>query len=59
VFSLFALFSATSPSLRINEVVAHVSRLQDFVSRVLKLDLNQQEFAYLKAIVLFSPGKRT
>lgn len=34
----------------------HIWKLQEFVSATAKLNIDQVEFAYLKAIVLFSPG---
>ena len=34
----------------------HIWKLQEFVTTTSKLDVDQTEFAYLKTIVLFSPG---
>ncbi len=35
----------------------HIWKLQEFVSTTSKLQVDGSEFAYLKAIVLFSPGE--
>ena len=50
------LFAANRSAAYVTEIANNVSRLQDFSSRLQKLEPSQQEFAYLKAIVLFSPG---
>lgn len=57
-FSTFTLFfsSANCSYAHLNDVTSHVLRLQEFVLKLQKLDLSVQEFAYLKAITLFSPG---
>jgi len=44
-------------SERVKRVIDTVTRLQDFVSRITQLDVNETEYAYLKSLVLFSPGK--
>ena len=36
----------------------HVLQLQDYVNTMSKLQVDEHEYAYLKAIALFSPGKR-
>lgn len=35
----------------------HIWKLQEFCNSMAKLDIDGYEYAYLKAIVLFSPGK--
>lgn len=40
---------------RVKAVMEHIWKLQEFVSATAKLNIDQVEFAYLKAIVLFSP----
>lgn len=35
----------------------HIWKLQEFCNSMAKLDVDGYEYAYLKAIVLFSPGK--
>ena len=41
---------------RVKAVMEHIWKLQEFVTTTSKLDVDQTEFAYLKTIVLFSPG---
>ncbi|XP_076813672.1 orphan steroid hormone receptor 2-like isoform X2 [Clavelina lepadiformis] len=36
-------------------ITSHINKLHDFISRVQKLEVDQHEFAYLKALSLFSP----
>lgn len=35
----------------------HIWKLQEFCNSMARLDIDGYEYAYLKAIVLFSPGK--
>ena len=42
---------------RIKRVMAMIVKLQEFVAAMQRLDTDQNEYALLKAIVLFSPGK--
>jgi len=44
-------------SERVKRVIDTVTRLQDFVSRICQLDVDETEYAYLKSLVLFSPGE--
>ena len=44
-------------SERVKRVIDTVTRLQEFVSRITQLDVDETEYAYLKALVLFSPGE--
>lgn len=44
---------------RVKAVMEHIWKLQEFVSATSKLSIDQVEFAYLKTIVLFSPGECT
>jgi hypothetical protein len=39
------------------QVTEHVLQLQDYVNTMSKLQVDEHEYAYLKAIALFSPGK--
>lgn len=36
----------------------HIWKLQEFCNSMAKLETDGYEYAYLKAIVLFSPGER-
>ncbi|GIX77780.1 nuclear receptor subfamily 2 group C member 1-A, partial [Caerostris extrusa] len=40
---------------RVKQVTDHICKLQDFVNSMLRLQVDEHEYAYLKAIVLFSP----
>ncbi|XP_035213686.1 nuclear receptor subfamily 2 group C member 1-A-like [Stegodyphus dumicola] len=40
---------------RVKQVTDHICKLQDFVNSMLRLQIDEHEYAYLKAIVLFSP----
>ncbi|XP_029412907.1 nuclear receptor subfamily 2 group C member 2 isoform X2 [Nannospalax galili] len=40
---------------RIKQVMEHIWKLQEFCNSMAKLDIDGYEYAYLKAIVLFSP----
>lgn len=40
---------------RIKQVTEHICKLQDFVENFQKLSVDEREYAYLKAIILFSP----
>lgn len=42
---------------RVKQVTDHICKLQDFVNSMLRLQVDEHEYAYLKAIVLFSPGR--
>ena len=44
-------------SERVKRVIDTVTQLQEFVSRITQLDVDETEYAYLKALVLFSPGE--
>ena len=44
-------------SERVKRVIGTVTRLQDYVSRICQLDVDETEYAYLKSLVLFSPGE--
>lgn len=39
------------------QVTEHVLQLQDYVNTMSKLQVDEHEYAYLKAIALFSPGR--
>uniref|UniRef100_T1JEZ0 NR LBD domain-containing protein n=1 Tax=Strigamia maritima TaxID=126957 RepID=T1JEZ0_STRMM len=40
---------------RVKQVTEHICKLQDYVNMMLRLQVDEHEYAYLKAIVLFSP----
>jgi len=42
---------------KVKYVTEHICRLQDCVSSLHKLQVDSAEYAYLKALALFSPGK--
>lgn len=42
---------------RVKLVMEHIWRMQEFCNSMTKLTPDSYEYAYLKAIVLFSPGK--
>jgi hypothetical protein len=44
-------------SLLFAQVTEHVLQLQDYVNTMSKLQVDEHEYAYLKAIALCSPGK--
>jgi len=44
-------------SERVKRVIDTVTRLRDFVSRITQLSVDETEYAYLKSLVLFSPGE--
>ena len=41
---------------RVLEICKQVSKLQDFIFRMNKLEVTRHEYAYLKAITLFTTG---
>ena len=49
-------FADKLPDDRVKAVTDTIVKLQDFVTSMNKLQLRNAEFAYLKALVLFSPG---
>ena len=42
---------------RVKLVMEHIWKLQEFCNSMAKMETDSYEYAYLKAIVLFSPGK--
>ena len=42
---------------KVKGVMDHIVRLQDYISSMAQLQVTAAEFAYLKALVLFSPGE--
>lgn len=42
-------------AVRVKQVTDHICKLQEFVNSMLRLQVDEHEYAYLKAIVLFSP----
>lgn len=41
-------------AIKVQQVTDHIVKLQDFVTSMNRLHVNEQEYAYLKAITLFS-----
>lgn len=41
--------------MRVKQVTDHICKLQDYVNTMLRLQVDEHEYAYLKAIVLFAP----
>ena len=44
---------------RVKQVMEHIWKLQEFCNSMIKVETDDYEYAYLKAIVLFSPGECT
>ncbi len=44
------------PGDRVKVVTDTIMKLQEFVNSTQRLQMDQTEFAYLKTLVLFSPG---
>jgi hypothetical protein len=44
---------------KIKSVTEHICRLQDCVSSLHRLQVDSVEYAYLKALTLFSAGKQS
>ena len=42
---------------RVKEVMDHIIRLQELIQRLQKLRIDNIEYAYLRALVLFSTGE--
>lgn len=42
---------------RVKQVMEHIWKFQEFCNSMTKLETDSYEYAYLKAIVLFSPGE--
>lgn len=42
---------------KVKQVTDHIVKLQDFVSSVTRMHVDEHEYAYLRAIVLFSPDQ--
>lgn len=53
----FHVFSDKLSSDRVKQVMEHVWKFQEFCNSMTKLETDSYEYAYLKAIVLFSPGE--
>lgn len=53
---LFCLSDKLS-SERVKQVMEHVWKFQEFCNSMTKLEIDSYEYAYLKALVLFSPGE--
>lgn len=45
------------PANKVKQVTDHILKLQDYVSAMSKLNVNDHEYAYLKIISLFSPDQ--
>lgn len=44
-------------SERVKQVMEHVWKFQEFCNSMTKMEIDSYEYAYLKALVLFSPGE--
>ena len=53
----FLLLGTKDKNERVKRVMSMIVKLQDFVSAMKRLETDDNEYALLKAIVLFSPGK--
>lgn len=42
---------------RVKQVMEHIWKFQEFCNSMTRLETDNYEYAYLKAIVLFSPGE--
>lgn len=42
---------------KVKQVMEHVWKFQEFCNSMTRLETDSYEYAYLKAIVLFSPGE--
>lgn len=42
---------------RVKQVMEHIWKLQEFCNSMTRVETDSYEYAYLKAIVLFSPGE--
>lgn len=42
---------------RVKQVMEHIWKFQEFCNSMTRLETDSYEYAYLKAIVLFSPGE--
>lgn len=56
-FSLFCFVSDKSIGDRVKSVIEHILKLQNYIQNMQSLQVDNQEYAYLKALLLFSPGK--
>lgn len=52
----FSFVDKTSAE-RIKIVIDHILKLQNYIQSMHQLNVDTEEYAYLKALVLFSPGK--
>ena len=43
---------------KVKGVIDHILRLQSYIQKMQALHVDNQEYAYLKALLLFSPGTR-
>ena len=56
---LFFIFSISDKNVseRVKSVIEHILKLQGYIQNMQNLQVDNQEYAYLKALLLFSPGK--
>ena len=45
-------------AVRVRQVTSTICKVQEYVRAIAKLNLDDKEFAYLKAIALFGTGKQ-
>lgn len=51
------MFVDKNSAERVKLVIDHILKLQNYIQSLEALQIDSEEFAYLKALVLFSPGK--
>lgn len=54
--SVYIVYKCIFHDCTFPQVTEHVLQLQDYVNTMSKLQVDEHEYAYLKAIALFSPG---
>lgn len=57
-FEHFVSFSDKQSGERVKQVMEHIWKFQEFCNSMTRLEIDSYEYAYLKAIVLFSPGDK-
>lgn len=57
-FFIYFSFPDKNNSERVKLVTDHIMKLQSYVQTMENLEVDATEFAYLKALILFCPGKK-
>lgn len=52
-----SIFTDHTNQDKVKSVIEHIIRLQDYVTHIQSLFITAAEFAYLKTLILFSPGE--